>query len=411
MHEVIRSTAIVARNYTFPNPANYIVVGMRRGGKSTLLYDQAKRLVQSGLSWNQIIYVNFEDERLSEFTDQDFQDIVQTAKELSQDESVYFLDEIQNIDGWERFARRMADSGARVYITGSNAKMLSSEMESRLGGRYLTREVYPYAFDEYLRAREITYGEMELHTTKALGQIQGAALSYRKEGGFPESVHYPVKREYAENVYQKILLGDIAARNNIRNVDAFRILIKKIAETVMHEVSYSKLHGTMKSIGVKISKDSVITYIGYAEDAYLLFRTQNFVGAFADKETNPRYYFCENAILNLFLVNKDAVLLENLVAVCLYKKYKKGLYFYKSDKTGVDIDFYVPEQNLMIQAAYSVRESIARERELKSIVRYAKQSEESLTYLIVTAEEEEEILEDEVRIQVIPLYKFLLTFV
>ncbi len=408
MHEVIRHTEIVARDYSFSNPTNYIVVGIRRSGKSTLLYHQAKYFIQQGISWEQIIYINFEDERLSEFTAHDFNDIVLTAAEMSPSRPVYFFDEIQNIDGWERFARRMADGGNRVYITGSNAKMLSSEMETRLGGRYLTSEVFPFAFNEYLRAMNIPYNDRALHTTKALGRIQGAAMTYLKDGGFPESIHYLLKREYTENIYKKILLGDIAARHNIRNADAFRILIKKIAETVMHEVSYSKLHGILKTIGVKLSKDTIITYIGYAEDAYLIFRLSNYVAAFADKETTPKYYFSENALLNLFLINKETALLENIVAVHLYRQYKSSVFYYKSAKTDIDIDFYIPEQALMIQVAYSVSDSIVRERELKSIVRFARQSREELRYLLVTAEEEEDICEEDVHIQVIPLYKFLL---
>ncbi|MCR5718973.1 MAG: AAA family ATPase, partial [Lachnospiraceae bacterium] len=140
--EVIKNAKILEREYTFEKNLNYILVGLRRAGKSTLLYKIAKDLVEEGCDWSQIVYVNFEDDRLLGFSVSDFNDIVETAHELSEsDEIYYFFDEIQIIDGWEHFARRMADNKKRVYITGSNAKMLSSEMAKTLGGRYVPKMI------------------------------------------------------------------------------------------------------------------------------------------------------------------------------------------------------------------------------------------------------------------------------
>ena len=143
-HETIRSLEIVPRDYHFVENVNYILIGLRRAGKSTLLFKLIQEMVNNGINWDQIIYINFEDERLAEFTLADFNDIVATASEMTPRKPYYFLDEVQNVTGWERFARRMADSNEHVYITGSNAVMLSHEMESRLGGRYMTMQVYPY---------------------------------------------------------------------------------------------------------------------------------------------------------------------------------------------------------------------------------------------------------------------------
>ena len=142
-HEIIRNADIVHRRYFLDSQANYVVTGLRRAGKSTLLYGLVQDLVARGVDWRRIIYINFEDERLAEFTLSDFNDILVVQSELSDEEGFFFLDEVQNIDGWEKFARRLADSGRRVYITGSNAKMLSTQIETTLGGRYLTRYVTP----------------------------------------------------------------------------------------------------------------------------------------------------------------------------------------------------------------------------------------------------------------------------
>lgn len=406
-HQIIRDSMIINREYTFEKNGNYVLTGLRRAGKSTLLYKIARELVEDGAEWNQIIYVNFEDERMSEFTLRDFNDILLVASEMSEKKAYFFLDEIQNVEGWESFARRIADAKERVYITGSNAQMLSKDMEARLGGRYFTKYISPYNFREYLTAKEVQHDEAAIQTTKLNGRIRAALESFFHEGGFPESLLFKAKREYVENIYKKILLGDIVAGNSIRNPDAMRILMKKIAETVMHEVSYTKLQNIVNSIGVKISKDSLINYISYAEDAYLIFHIQNYVAAFVEKESVPKYYYNDNGLLNLFLTKKDAALLENMVAVTLYQQYRGGLYYFKSTKTGIDIDFYVQETCTAIQVAYSIQGE-ARIREVGNLIKAAKEFAESIRYLIITYEEEEVIEEDEIQIEVIPLYKFLL---
>lgn len=127
-----------------------MITGLRRAGKSTLPYKIARDLVESGAEWNRIIYINFEDERLAEFRIGDFNDILSAQSELSRQSGFFFFDEIQNVDGWEKFARRLADAGERVWITGSNANMLSSQIATTLGGRYFVKHVTPYRFDEYL---------------------------------------------------------------------------------------------------------------------------------------------------------------------------------------------------------------------------------------------------------------------
>ena len=143
-HELIKNFKIIDRNYDFDFNANYVLIGLRRAGKSTLLYKIVQDLVANGTDWNQIVYINFEDERLVDFSLDDFNDILSVQAEMSDKKGWFFLDEIQNVDGWENFARRLADSKEHTFITGSNAKMISQEIENRLGGRYLTKYVTPY---------------------------------------------------------------------------------------------------------------------------------------------------------------------------------------------------------------------------------------------------------------------------
>lgn len=404
----IQNEILTHRDYFFEEKADYVVVGIRRAGKSRLLFLKIQQLVGEGIDWNQIIYVNFEDERLAEFSMNDFNDIVETAAELTDKRAYFFLDEVQNIDGWERFARRMADAHEHIYITGSNARMLSKEMEGRLGGRFMSLEVMPYSFEEYLSARQIPHDENALYTTAGTGQIMAAAGEYMHDGGLPETLDFRDKHAYVENVYHKILLGDIASRYEIRNVRALRILMKKMAETVGREISFSRLHNAVCATGINISKDSVISYAGYAEDAYLIFETYNYISRFSEREGTPRFYFIDNGILNLFLINKDPILLENAVAVRLRRRMKKVFYF-KSAKTGIDIDFYLPEQNEAIQVAYTLNDTDV-DREVGSLVKLSHDRTMSVEqYSIITFEDkEQEIRTDGITIHVMPLYRFLM---
>ena len=406
-HEVIRSAEIVPREYDFEPNANYVLVGLRRAGKSTLLYKRARDLIASGVKWEQIIYINFEDERLSEFATADFNDIVSVQAEMSEEKGFFFFDEIQNIPGWEKFARRMADAKESVYITGSNAKMLSRDIETVLGGRYMTKYISPYNFREYLTACGTAFDEKARLGTKTDGAIRKCFNEYFRFGGFPESLMFTAKREYVQSIYQKVLLGDIISRNGIRNDYAMKLLMKKTAESVRNEISFSKLHSAVTGVGTSVSKDSVIDYIRSAEDAYLLFDIKNYYAKFTEKESNPKYYFSDNGLINLFLVDKDTALLENLVAAGLRRKYGDGVYYIKSPKTRIDVDFYIPEQRLAIQAAYSI-EGDAREREIDNLVHLAAASSDITRFVIVTMEDEEEIVTEKCRIEVIPAYKFLL---
>jgi uncharacterized protein len=406
-HEGIRNFRIVPRDCEFEENGNYVLVGLRRAGKSTMLYKIVLDLVASGVEWSQIIYINFEDERLSEFTVADFNDILSVQSEMSDKKGYFFLDEVQNIDGWEKFARRMADAKERIYITGSNAKMLSREIETTLGGRFFTKHITPYTFSEYLTACEISHDEEALLKTKTNGKIRSACAQYLQYGGLPESLLYKAKREYISGVYQKVLLGDIITRNKIRNDYAVKILIKKIAESVRSEISYSKLQKALHAVNVSLAKDTISDYVRYAEDAYLLFHLQNYYANLVEKESYPKFYFSDNGILSLFLDRKESVQLENMVAIALTNTYPGDVYYLKSARTGIDIDFYVPSVGLAVQAAYSVV-GAAREREVNNLKKLAQSSKEDTRLIIVTYEEEETIKEDGVTIEVVPLYKFLL---
>ncbi len=408
-HEIIRSAEIVPRDYPFEPHANYVLTGLRRAGKSTLLYHLVRQLIADGVRWEQIIYINFEDERLSGFSAVDLNDIVAVQSEMSSLRGHFFFDEIQNVPGWEKYARRMADAKEHVCITGSNAKMLSREIESILGGRYISRQIRPYSLSEYLEARAVPHSEKEQTATKPRGRIAAAFNDYLHDGGLPESLRYTFKREYISSVYQKVLLGDIITRNGIRNDAAMKMLIRKIAESVKDEMSYSRLHGALNGIGIKISKDSVIEYLQHAEEAYLLFPVKNFFYKFSERESTPKYYLSDNGILNLFLTNKEGLLLENLIATALNRRFEENVYYLKSDKTGIDVDFYLPETGTAIQVCTELNDQ-SSDREINSLVRLAHSMQDLNRLLVITKGTEQKILNaDGVSIEILPADRFCLS--
>ena len=403
-HEIIKHADIVERDYVFEPNGNYVLTGLRRAGKSTLLYKIARDLVANGIDWNRIIYINFEDERLSEFTVSDFNDIVSVQAELSEQNGFFFFDEIQVVSGWEKFARRLADAKERVYITGSNAKMLSREIETTLGGRFFSKYIMPYNFKEFLRANNVDYSTDALYKTKTNALIIKHFETYYTYGGFPESLSYNAKREYVAGVFQKILLGDIALRNSIRNDNALRIMIKKIAESLMAEISYTKLHNILKTIGLSIGKESVINYVSYSEDAYLIFRIRNYFSKFAECESTPKYYFSDNGLLNLFLSDKKTRLLENVVAISLWQRFSGSVYYLKSAKHNLDIDFYVPENQTAYQVSYSISDYSTREREISAFRTLKEDFSEAKNYVLITYNDEGE----NDGIKIVPVWKFLI---
>lgn len=409
--EEIEQYKIIHRDIRTDGFNCYIFVGVRRAGKSFLLYEKIQQMLSEGHTWDEILYLNFEDERLGSLDINDMDSILECHMEMGGvAKPALFLDEIQNIDGWEKFARRVSDSKYMVWITGSNAKMLSKEMMSTLGGRYIPIEIYPFSFAEYLRWAGIPYDEKSLLGTSARVNVKKAYEEYFKWGGLPESLGLSVKRNYISSVYQKIYLGDICTRNKISNPNLLRLLIKKIAEGVKQPVSYTRLSQVLSSVGGKITVPTTSSYICYSEDAWLLLRVHNISSSFSEKETNCKYYFVDNGILSILLVDPATTLMENLVALQLFRIYghdqdNERVYFYNSN---VEVDFYVPEDKLAIQVSYSISGDIdTREREVGALQKLPKAL--PCKRRIILTYDEQQIIEDEYgKIEVIPCWKWIL---
>ena len=386
-----------------------VLVGVRRAGKSYMLYHVIQQLLAQGHKWDEMLYLSFEDERLENFDTDDFNRLLECHQEMYGKRPMLFLDEIQNIDCWHKFARRMADSQYTIFITGSNAKMLSGEINTTLGGRFLIAEVYPYSFKEYLAVHQVPTAELDTLSTEGRAKVIRCFDEYLHDGGLPAAALLPAKRNYLSSVYQKIYMGDIIARNKITNVSGIRILVRKMAESVCRPISYNRINNLLSSVGGKLSLATTIKYVEYCEDAWLLLRLRNYSSALADKETNCKYYFIDTGILGLFLIDKDAMQLENLVALQLFRIYghdpeNERVFFYNDS---FEVDFYVPEAELAIQVSYSLRNEDTRKRETEALQKLPRRLPCSRR-IILTYDEEETITDQHGIIEVIPTWKWLL---
>ena len=401
---IISGIEFIERDINLEDNLNYVFVGLRQAGKSYLMYQRIHQLLRKGHSINEIVYINMDDERLIGMIADDLDLILQAHYQLDSCTPILFLDEIQNVDNWEKFARRLANEKYRVYITGSNAKMLSSEVATTLGGRYVIQEVYPYSFSEYLRANNIVLEKNWEYSAQTVNGVFRVFADYFIYGGFPESVNIVQKRQWLSSLYQKIFLGDLIARYKIRNDLSLKLLAKKLSESIKQPSSFNRLANIVSAAGQKIQTSTIIEYMKYMEETWLLFSVSNYAAKFAEKESAKKYYFRDNGILNLFLADPETSLLENRVAIELKKKFSDDVYFY--NKT-VEVDFYLPEQNHLIQVSYSISEAETRERKTTALMKVGKHlNAEKMT--IITYNEEEIINIDKKVIEVVPLWKWLL---
>ena len=399
--EWLKSIQTVERDYVIESKANYVFTGLRRAGKSYFLY----HIIQQNFSANNfedILMVNFEDERLLELNTENLQEIVDAYYELYTKQPVVFLDEIQSIPHWQKFVRRLADEGFRVYVTGSNAEMLSSEIAATLGGRFVNKEILPLSFSEYLKFLEFNYTEKTKYS-KLKFELLRHYEDYLRFGGFPELIHFNNKKEFLSSVYQKLFYGDLIARYTITNSNVLKLLVKKIAESVNNETSINRIKNLIKSTGVAIGSNTLFDYLGYLESSYMIGSISNFHSKFSEKETNKKYYFLDNGILNLFLIDQDTKLLENLVYIQL-RRLGCTTYFLKRKQ---EVDFYVPENNWLIQVSYSISDKETLEREVKSLHLSMKEFNLQKAY-IITHDEEKTINSEWGVIEVIPLWQWLL---
>jgi len=368
-----------------------ILSGLRRSGKSTLL----GQLMTETKGWG---YANFEDERLLDFRAQDFELLNEALIEGYGDIRTYFFDEIQNIEKFETFVRRLQDEGKKVIITGSNASLLSKELGTRLTGRYRSFEVYPFSFSEYLRAKDVAVEKDDWYDSRAKVKLLGYYRDYLVAGGLPEYLKNQDK-EYVRTLFENILYKDIITRYSIRKEKTIKELVNILATTAGSQTTYNSLR---KALGLS-NAITIKEYIHYLENSYLFFELLRASASAKRQVSLPRkVYLVDPAFHEVcgynFTPNKGRNL-ENAVLIDLKRKGLEAYYY--ADRN--ECDFVIKEGAKMtqaIQVCYELDES-NKEREVKGLLE-AMDAFRLDEGLILTFDQADEFREGGKRIKVLP---------
>ena len=395
-----------------------VCIGVRRAGKSTYLFQVIQRLLDSGVPRQNILYLNFFDDRLHSLR-QDNLGLIAEAyysiyPEKKNSETVYcFFDEIQAAEGWEPFIdRMMRTEKCEVYLTGSSARMLSKEIATQMRGRALSWEMFPFSFREFLDYKGIE-SEGALSTKKRL-LVQKAFDEYWETGGFPEIAGLPrhLRIKTHQEYFHTILFRDLVERHDVSHPRAVTDLAHRLVDNAASLYSVNSLTGYLKSLGHKVPKSAVSDYLEWFEDAYFLFTVRIFDASAARRDTNPKRIYCVDqamvtSVSSGILVNSGH-LLENLVFTALRRLYPE-IYYHKT-RAGREVDFIVPARGRprkLVQVCESLAEPHTRKRETAALSE-AMAELDLKTGTIVTRNEDERMNVEAGTIEVVPAWRFLL---
>ena len=395
-----------------------ICIGVRRSGKSTLMLQQVQKLLDSGVSPENFLYLNFFDDRLHNLRYNKLAIILEAYfslyPEKKNSEKIYcFFDEIQIIDGWEPFIDRvMRTENSEVYITGSSAQMLSREIATQMRGRALSWELFPFSFHEFLDFKGLQ-ASGSLSTKKRL-IIQKSFAEYWQTGGFPEvaglnkSLRIKIHQEY----FNAMLFRDLIERHDIPHPRAVIDLAHRLVDNIASLYTINSLTGYLKSLGHKAPKSAVSNYLAWFEDAFFLFTVRIFDASLARVNSNPKKIYCVDhalvaSVASGVLVNTGH-LLENLVFTAL-RRVTPDIFYYKT-KGGREVDFIVQMEDrsrLLIQVCESMANPQTRKREITALAE--AMSELKITCAtIVTRTDDEQLEVESGIIEIVPAFRFLL---
>jgi len=392
------------------------VYGLRRTGKTHLLYLTMKRLIRDGLPVERIFYVNFEDERLAGLSTEDLSAIVQLYYKHNPDADLMylFLDEIQIVEGWERFVRRLLErKRARVFVTGSSSKLLSREIATSLRGRTLSFRLFPLSFREFLAFKGFKLREPP--TERRRGILLRLLEEYVEYGGFPGIVDYspPLKIRTLQEYLDLIVYRDLVERYGIEKVSALKALMRVLAKNFARKVSIRKLHSLVSSTGAKVSRPTLAEYLAYLEDIGFVLPVRKYHPSDVESlRSQPKLYIADTGFATALGVGDTGYRIENIVALELLRRkhyFEPRLEVHYWEDGRGEVDFVVSlggRAKELVQVSYAFDEPQTRERELKALLRASKALNcQNLT--VVTWEEEgaEEI--NGKRVRFVPLWRWL----
>ena len=432
MDKIYIKTQIAMRQAEFPTdlkkrenplPVNagkiVTVPGVRRCGKSSRMESVVNALLASGVERKRILWMGFDDERLVSMNSDELDRIIEAYREMYPDielASVYmFFDEIQLIENWEYFIMRLyKHSTKNIYISGSNATMLSSELKSALRGWPVEEETLPLSFREYC---DFNGFKTDSWLESDMARLRNAFESYNNNGGFPEVVltnNSLNKVKILQTYFDTMLLKDLVEHYNLSNIEVLRYFLKRIMANLTKPTSIRAIHGDIKSRGLKVSKDDLYEWANHACDIFMFIRVPNYSKSLQKIESSqPKYYCIDNGLRNAVLLpqsNDEGKKLENTVFLQLYRlRTPIDRIFYYHGKG--ECDFVIQrgvEIDSLIQVTWNMDDQETRQREINGLIE-ASDVTGCRNLFIITADTDEEIrLSDNRIINVLPAWRWLL---
>lgn len=388
------------------------LIGSRRSGKTYLLYQVVANLYKLGVDRRNVLFINFEDDRLNFTSVADLDLIIQSFTELYPDiklsETYFFFDEIQNVVGWERFVRRIFDNYSKhIFVTGSNSRLLSTEIASSLRGRNVVYTVYPLCFKEFLEFLETPYNVINPQNRSL---VLAQSKRFITQGGFPEVIGFDdnTRTNVLQNYFNTMMYRDIVERYSINDVTLFRFFLKKIFANITKPLSINKIYNELKSQGYKISNNYLYDYEQYAYAVFLCVAISKFdFSEIKQFKSEKKSYAIDTGLLGAIEFSMSAnlgKLLENAVLLELIKAGKE-VYYYKNKS---ECDFLIRNQDgtlLPVQVSWDMTDIATRKRELKGIAEVCNNLSLSKG-LIITFDEKENIVHNNLDINILPFYQW-----
>jgi len=386
--------------------SSFAIIGPRRAGKSYLLYEIKQELIKLGQDKTDFISLNFENNILAGFNENHFEEILEVYSKLRPDtKPILLLDEIQNVNNWHKYIRKLVDNQYKVFVTGSNSNLLSKEIATHLGARTHPIYVYPLSFKEYLKFKGISL-DKKLDIKLKQKEITKAYNEFFEFGGFPELVNLNNNRKKSIlNEYLELVVNDIKKRWNITNELGVKLIIQKIRENVGREFSIKSIKKALDYLNYTIGENQLYDYFNYLKLSFTTDELSAYKKSFKNRLVLRKTYFLDNGYISLFDVDSDNGLkLENLIYTEL-KKSEKEIYYFKEKN---ECDFILKENKnySAIQVTYELK-SDNYEREIFGLTD-AMNKFNLEKGIIITNNQKQEIKIDNKIIQVMPATEWIL---
>jgi hypothetical protein len=398
------------------------IVGVRRCGKTFYMYQLIQELIEQGVPKSSILYLNLDDDRLQPISGNELQLLIETFREIrdiqnssGEDRLYLFLDEVQSYPSWERWVKGVYDrkQNVKMVISGSNASLLSQDISSLLTGRHLSTRMFPFSFTEFLEYRSVDYDMKTLPYSEDRVVIKRMFSEYLVNGGFPETIIYPSmpSHELLQSYFDDIIYRDIISRYGIRNPHVFKDLALFCISNIAKPHTYNSLRRLFANYS-SLSTDSLISYLNYLEDAFLLFSVSHYDNSLKQQMNKPRKLYCiDNGMINAvsFKLSSDTGrLYENMVFIQLLRSGQE-VYYWQNQK-GHEVDFVTKkglEPTQLVQVCYDLSDPETKERELNGLLAGMKNFEMDEGLIITSDEFGEEEIEGK-KVRYVPLWYWIL---